>query len=272
MITLLDLSGNVISNGLGLGQGKNELLELTAMYNKQNRSIELYDARKGNLVKVIQSSNNLESEELFSNLRLYDDGFRISENKIVVLPVNSKTSVKLLDQNLNCLDSLSCFPNKPEGMTDEIHQLACTGMNAISPKDSTFIRAYSYNGGLAFFRINNDSLKLVKMVNTDSMDYKPLSDKANVPVPTKTSKTGYAYVASTDDYFYASYSDQLMEENPSGLANEIHVFDHSGNMICKFILEDSIQCFDVDPNAKYLYGVKENEDNTQIIRYPIPSK
>jgi hypothetical protein len=126
-----------------------------------------------------------------------------------------------------------------------------------------------YDGGLGFFKINKGKVEFVNRFAVFDINYGVLNANVNVPIPSDKSQTGYVYVYATPKYFYASFSEAKAENNPEGLAKEIHVFDHQGNQIKRLHLDDEVGAFAVTSDDKKLFVAKTNEDNTPIYIYSL---
>jgi hypothetical protein len=264
-----NINSGLLASGISIGNGKDEVLELSSLHTDNNGNPTIYDSKVGKIYNVACDGNKLKLETSREQLRLLDDAVSLSNNMTLTLPTNSKISYAICDKDQTCVDSLSYFPPKPDGVDDFTHQLACTGKLAFSQNDNTFVRAIVYDGGLGFFKINKGKVEFVNRFAVFDMNYGVLNANVNVPIPSDKSQTGYVYVYATPKYFYASFSEAKAENNPEGLAKEIHVFDHQGNQIKRLHLDDEVGAFAVTSDDKKLFVAKTNEDNTPIYIYSL---
>jgi hypothetical protein len=265
-----NLNGELLASGIGLGNGKDELLELTALHTDNNGNPTIYDSKVGKIYNVVRDGNTLKLETAREQLRMFDDAIALADGTTLTLPTNSKISYALCDKNQAHTDSLSYFPPKPDGVDDATHQLACTGKLAYAPNDNTFVRAIVYDGGLGFFKINNNKIEFAHRHSIFDMNYGVLNAGVNIPIPNEQSQTGYVFVYATPKYFYASFSEAKAEENPEGLAKEIHMFDHEGNQVKRLLFDEEIGTFAVTADDSKLFTAKAaTEDNTPISVYEL---
>lgn len=268
ILHVIDKKGNLNAKGIGIGQGNNEVLELTSIHQSDDKTI-LFDGKAGRLYSLIVNDSTISTETLIADMGMLDDALLLNGNNILKLPVNSNISYKIEDRNGNTLDSLSYFPPKPEGVSDETHHLACTGTIAFSPNDSSFVRALAYDGGLDFFKIKSGKLSHETRYSIFDMDYGVLNLQVDVPYPSENSKTGYSRVYATPKYYYATFSDSFINDNPEGCANEIHVFDHSGKILYKLLIDKPFTAFAVAQDDNMLYTSSEDNDNSSIYAYKL---
>jgi hypothetical protein len=265
-----NINGRLLASGIGAGNGKDEVLELTSLHTDNHGIPTIYDGKSGKLYHVISDGNSLKLETFRDGLRLLDDAVSLANDATLALPTNSKISYALYDSNLTRIDSLSYFPPKPDGIDDNTHQLACTGQLTFSQDDNTFMRAVVYDGGLGFFKVEKNKVEFVNRFSLFDMNYGVLQASINLPIPNEKSQTGYAYVYATPKYFYASFSDAKADDNPEGIAKEVHVFDHQGKRVKRLLLDNEIGAFAVTADDKKLFAAQSNEDNTPIFIYQIP--
>jgi hypothetical protein len=264
-----NLNGNLLASGISVGNGKDEVLELSSLRSDNNGKPVIYDGRSGKLYHVIRDGNSLKLETVRDDLRLLDDVVSLANDAILTLPTNSKISYALYDSKQARIDSLSYFPPKPDGIDDNTHQLACTGQLAFAQNDNTFVRAIVYDGGLGFFKVDKNKVEFVNRFSLFDMNYGVLQANVNLPIPNEKSQTGYAYVYATPKYFYASFSEAKAEDNPEGLTKEIQVFDHHGKQVKRLHLNSEIGAFAVTADDTKLFVAQANEDNTTISTYKL---
>lgn len=266
ILHVIDKNGNLHAKGIGIGQGSNEVLELTSIHQSGDKTI-LFDGKAGRLYSLIVNDSTINTETLIADMGMLDDALFLNGNNILKLPVNSNISYKIEDRNSTTLDSLSYFPPKPYGVSDATHHLACTGAIAFSPNDSSFVRALAYDGGLDFFKINTGKLSHEKRHSIFDMDYDVLNLQVDVPYPGESSKTGYSRVYATPKYFYASFSEATINDNPDACTNEIHVFDHSGRILYKLLIGKPLTAFAVSEDDNILYASNEDNDKSSIYAF-----
>lgn len=271
LIHAYNFQGEPISKGIGIGQGGNDVLEITSMHPTGTNGIELYDARSGKIMRLGINGNNLDIQTPVEEIRMLDDAFILDGNTILALPVNSDKSYEIRDNNGTVTYSISYFPPTPDGIDKVTHHLACTGMAAFSPSDSMLVRSIVYDGALSFFKIAGGKIDAINRFSLFDMEYGTLNGDGKIPVPNEASKTGYAHVYATPRFFYASYSDKKVFENPEGLATEIHVFNHDGTPVRRLLLPTPAGAFAVDSADRFIYTPAEEEDATEIRIYTLPS-
>lgn len=214
----------------------------------------------------------IELTTIRESLRLFDDAIAISDDATLVLPNIGSYSYCIFDSDYSKIDSLSYYPPKPNGVSNKAHALACTGTVAYSRNDDKFIRSLVYDGGLDFFSIKDGKLNHVKRHAEFDMDYGVIEvNGTSLPVPNKDSRIGYSFVYATPVYFYASFSGAHIEDNPESVSNEIHVFDHDGNMVKVVLLDNNVGSFAVTDDDRYLYAAIDDDEHLRLNRYNITS-
>jgi len=264
-----NLSGQMVAEGLEYGNGPDEVLELSSIHPLKGDNIAVYDSRKGRIFSVTGDGPHLRLSTLRDSLRMLDDALLLTEHSVLALPLNTAVSYVILGADNVTVDSLSHFPPKPDGIDNRVHILACTGMIAYSDRSKRFVRSIAYDGGLDFFDISDSKLKFVKRHSVFDMAYGVMRSSVDLPVPDENSRVGYSNVYATQGYFYASFSDSKALDNPSGLSNEIHMFDHDGNIIKRIILDKKVGPFAVTPDDSRLFVSSENDDKTLICTYEL---
>lgn len=272
LLHIYDISGKLIVSGMSIGHGGDDVLEVSSI-RSVNGNIYIYDSRGGIIAEVIYTEGKLNVNRIVREMRFYDDAILLPDSSMLLLPLNSSTAYVLLDRENNMIDSLSYFPPKPDGISEETHYLACTGMLAYSPTDTTFARAVAYDGGIDFFAIRNGSISHMARYANFDMSYTTYQGEGMLPVPSDESRVGYAYVYATPAHFYASYSEKKSLDNPTALSNEIHVFDHNGKPQYKMLFKNSIQALAVSDDDTQLYVTEvDNDDNIRVKHYMLKSK
>lgn len=270
IVSVYSITGNLIAKGISYGKGHGEIMELTSIHPNKDNTITIYDSRGGKLQKINVSDNNILASVVNDSLYLYDDAVILQDSQIITLPLNSPYSYILSDLQGNHIDSLSYFPPKPKGMDDNTHHLACTGTLALSTNGQNMMRTTLYDGGVDFFRIENGKIKHINRFSLFDMDYDALKLQVKVPIPNEKSKTGYSFLYATDKYFYASYSESKATENPDGVCSEIHVFDTTGNLIKKILLDKTFTAFAVERHDGAMYIASDQGEKVIIYKYKIP--
>lgn len=267
-ITEYDIYGDNICSGLKYGQGPNEILEITG-FHIINDSIYLYDARKG-IINKLNIGNGLSLEPLFNNITLKDDAVIVAPN-ILVANTASPNSYYLVNKKGIVLDSLSYFPPIPNGIDKFTHSLACTGQLSISKSGNKFIRTIAYDGGIDIFGIYNDKLKHINRYEIFPMEYSvmELPNGHSVPVPNENSKSGFVHTAVSNNYFYASFSDEKAKDNPYGASKQVYKFDLEGGIVTIYNLDKPVTAFAVSPDDSKIYALAldMNSDEYEIVSF-----
>lgn len=261
--------GKLIAQGIKFGSGPGELYELTSIHPYADNSITIYDGRRGRLYKISVTQGMFNVNTLADSIRLCDDVLLVDSGRILVLPLNSSNSYYLSDMQGHALDSLSYFPPKPTGVTPDTHHLACTGALTSPIGGNKFLRTTLYDGGLDFFKIEDDKISHVKRFSIFDMDYDVLYMPVEIPIPNGNSRVGYSCLFATDSYFYASYSDCKAIDNPDGGCFEIHQFDMDGNPLKKYNFNYPITSFAVERDDSFMYTVSEQDDIIHIVKYSL---
>lgn len=264
-----NLDGQRIAQGIGKGTGNNEVLEISSLHKSDDKSIDIYDSRCGKIYNAFFTENGIQLATKCDGLRMCDEAVRISDLYTLILPINSHISYAVIDTNNIVKDSLSYFPPKPEGIDTKIHQMASTGDLAYSPEDKKFMRAVAYDGGLTFGKIEDCTPLFDNRFAMFDMEYGFINAGVDVPVPCDNSRVGYSNVYATPRYFYATFSEETVENNPDGLAKEIHIFDHDGSPIERICFNNEIGSFAVSEDDSYIYAISVEDDNTPIRRFAL---
>lgn len=261
-----DLDGTPIAKGLGIGQGQDELLEVTNVsFSDRSDEINIYDARGGKLyTAALIAGSSIHLSTLVSDINLLDGAMEIDNGQFFIAPVNSNTSYKIIDSDKEVIDSICYFPPKPKNVDERIHHLACTGQIFIAPRKTTFVRNIVYDGGLDFFGLGNGKISHLNRFSVFDMAYSTLNNSIEVPVPNEESRTGYCDVYMTEDYCYAIFSDEYALDNVETLGDIVDMFTHDGTLVKKFILPSPTSNIVVDKTDQNIFVVLDNDDKCTI--------
>lgn len=272
LLYLCNAAGEILAQGLSYGNGANEILEVSSIHQGSNSGVAVYDGRSGRIISTNFNDSVIELTSVRESLRLFDDAIAISDNATLVLPNIGSCSYCIIDDDNSVIDSLSYYPPKPSGVSDKAHQLACTGSVAYSNGDNKFVRSLVYDGGLDFFSIEAGKINHVKRHAEFDMNYGVIEvNGMSLPVPDSESPIGYSYLCATPNYFYASFSGENIEENPEGVTDEIHVFDHDGNLIKIILLDCKVGAFAVTDDDTHLYAAVDDNERVSLNCYNIGS-
>ena len=258
LVRLLSSSGQCCAKGIGMGDGPDEVLEITSMHRIGGHTL-IYDARKGIVSRIDRTDSVLHLSPLASSLRLFDDAVVLPGGEVLYLPVTQGYSYGLLDAGGALLDSLRYYPAKPQGVSDFTHALACTGFLAVLPDGHHFARTLVYDGGIDFFTVSDHSIAHTSRVESYEMDYAVLNAGRQVPTLSLTTRVGYRSLVASDDKFYALFSDHLAAEWQGGFF-EIQVFTPDGLPYRKYVLDREVSKIAVTPDNAILYGVGLEHD------------
>lgn len=270
LLHVYDLSGNPKLSGIRIGQGGEDVLEVSSLRQIEG-NVYLYDARGGTLSKILYSDSILKPERMRRELLLYDDAVMLSDDVELILPVNNANSYVLMNSQGTTTDSLSYFPPKPDGINDKTHYLACTGLLAYSPFDTTFIRSVAYDGGIDFFSVKNGKIYHTNRQALFDMQYATLGNDGLIPVPSDESQMGYTSLYSTPEHFYALFSGEKCLDDTQPLSKEIHVFNHLGIPQYKICFPNSISTFAVSADNRdiYVFEIDLETEAENVVKYTI---
>lgn len=263
-LCLLDASGSVRARGIRIGQGPNELLELTSLH-RSSLGVIVYDARKGVIYALHCQEGNITLESIASKLVLLDDACPLVDGTVLEVPVVESYSYALLNADGIVLDSLKYFPDKPENISDFTHRLACTGRTAVLPFKKRFARTLVYDGGIDFFRFDSGKLEHLARQQEFPMDYEVISATQLVPTFSKTSRVGYRSLTASDEYYYALFSDERVLNHEQKGCREIHSFTSEGMPWCKYVLDRNLFGMAVKADDSIIYGIGKKDDDSSML-------
>lgn len=272
LLNVCSSDGEILAQGVSYGNGANEILEVSSIHRGLDSDVDIYDSRSGKIISLNLRDSILDLTTICESLRLFDDAIVLSDDATLALPNIGDYSYCIFGSDNSKIDSLSYYPPKPNGVSHKAHALACTGSVAYSRSDGKFIRSLVYDGGLDFFSIVDGKLNHVKRHAEFDMDYGVIEvNGTSLPVPNKDSQIGYSFIYATPAHFYASFSGANIEDNPEGVANEIHVFDHDGNMVKVILLDNNVGPFAVTDDDKCLYAAIDDDEHLRLNSYNITS-
>lgn len=269
MVFLLTAQGDLVAKGIGLGNGPGEVLEVTSLH-RVGGSTYIYDGRGGQVCRVQRRDTVLQAVPLSLRLRLYDDVAPLSQGKLLALPViASGGSYRLLDETGLALDSLSYYPERPDGVSDLTHSLACVGTLALGGDRIHFARALVYDGGVDFFSLADASIAHVSRYEQFGMDYDVLDVGQQVPTLSPTTRVGFPALASSRERFYALFSDELAADNPMREARIVCAFGLDGTPLQHYWLDRKVSLISVseDDSVLFAIGSASREDESVFLYF-----
>ena len=263
MVYLLTAQGKLVAKGIGLGNGPGEVLEVTSLH-RIGGCTYVYDARSGQVCRVQRRDSTLLAMPMPLRLRLCDDVVSLPQGRMLALPVvNAMGSYRLVDETGAALDSLSYYPERPDGVSDFTHALACVGALAVGADGTHFARALVYDGGVDFFSLTGASITHVSRYEQYGMDYDVLDAGQPVPTLSPATRVGFPALASSRRRFYALFSDELAADNPMRTAGIVCAFSQAGKPLRQFQLDRNVSLISVSADDSVLYAVgdtgKEDE-------------
>lgn len=259
------LSENSVIRGASMGQGPDDVLEINSLKWSTDNGLYLYDGLKGRICFYQIYDSALIMKKAIDVPRLLDDAVIIN-NTVLIFPTTKEYSVAIMDKDGAVIDSLAYFPPKPDGISQQVHALACTGVTA-ELSTGEFARCVAYDGGVDFYMLENNKLKHINRFSLFNMEYGQINQGMNVPVPSSESKTGFSMVKSSTDKFYAAFSEKLALENSEGLCNRIYQFSKNGELEHIYILDCEFKDFTVNADNTELYILTDLNDNEIIKTY-----
>ena len=125
------------------------------------------------------------------------------------------------------------------------------GNSRINQTKSKIALAYLYFNRIDIFNIRE---KEVLSIHVPLQGENVITDKVEIN-SLEAKKLGYFDVFATEKYIYALKNDCYINEITSGnYRSEIHIFNWSGNSICRYFLDSPIEYIVVDERNKTLYG------------------
>ena len=259
-------SGSLLKEFAKKGQGPSELLiPIAFSVDKTNKMLYIGDAGKKtllryNLCKLFEAgepeyeSLKMSSEfEKSSMLRfLVDSLFFAPANKECRILVGVPSEIRWT------IDSETPDINKFPTQEDWYNYMNIQSVTAIRP-DGRLLAAGSALGGiLEVFDL--DSRKRVVLKHF----YEPIfKQKGHVFRPTPETIGGFAYLAATDKYLYATLHGKV---NPTSMPSAICQFDWNGNPIARYDCgKYAINSFTVTDDDEIIYAVATGEEGEQIL-------
>lgn len=269
MVHLLVAEGKCVAKGISLGEGPNEVLEITSI-RRMGNEVQVYDARRGAVSIIERDSSSLRLMPLVSNVRLLDDAVSLPDKRLLTAPISPDYSYALIDSMGSRQDSLKYYPSKPDGVSDFTHALACTGFLAFILESQTYARALVYDGGIDFFQIKEGKLQHSSRYERFGMDYSVIDAGQQLPVPSTSTRIGYKSLTASDHYFYSLFSDKSAAEMANGCL-EMQSFASDGTPYRKYLLDRPASKIAVSPNDTRLYTFCDAEEGgTYIFVYDLP--
>jgi hypothetical protein len=73
--------------------------------------------------------------------------------------------------------------------------------------------------------------------------------------------TYYENIVTTEKYIYAMYHETMSDASSNQTIRQIHVFDWDGNPLVKYILDDWMKTYTVNPDDSYIYFFNPDVEN-----------
>lgn len=165
----------------------------------------------------------------------------IIKDSILVYYLPDNLEIKLISLNNNeLLDQISLKKDSH----NESFFYSNRGM--IIANDSTIVHSYFFKKRIDIYDI--ETLKLKTVIGNSN-------NKVNI-IEKDFSKVKYHYVnlVAGEKYFYALYSGQNNQENPTGANNKIEVYDYDGNPIIEYRFDIPPLLYTVDEKNQMIYG------------------
>lgn len=267
-----DLAEGKLNELITVGDGPNCVVDFTSIGLSETDNVWVYDGNVGKYITV--RLDNLSKETvMMPKLRMLNELQPISDQRFIGVPYGKSVGYYLFNKEGEVIDSLAYFPPKPKNVSDWTHTFACSGHIAISADGHHFARSVAKDGGIDFFKYDNDRISHIARYAEFDMDYSTDGNK-EYPVPVTTDKSGCGYysVANTPDGFIALFSSSPIHENRDFAATEIHSFSNDGTLKNKIKLDFPITSIAFDTATNQVFGVSAAADDNEscyLIKFSI---
>lgn len=270
MMTVIDTDSNASFCWGNKGEGPEDFVQISSatitQTNKNTIQVGAYDSSLRRYLETYFTENGIESRIKWS-IELFLDVVRpiCGGKHYACSAVGNENSFYIINDKGEVVNSNNTRPKKPESVSDFSHSLACSGSLAASVSQPYFAQSVIYDGGINFFKVENDSIKNVWSFTSFDMDYDIIPEYNNVPVPNQKSRYGYTSLYMTDKYLFGLYSGKLILTEDSEMSNEIHVFDKEGNHCTKYLLDKPVYEFTIDEPNHTLYALSRDNNDAAIL-------
>lgn len=267
-----DFATRNLTELISVGDGPNSVVDFTSIGLSETGNVWVYDGNVGKYITV--RLDDLSKEMAMTpTLRMLNELQPISDQRFIGVPYGKSVGFYLFNKEGEVIDSLAYFPPKPKNVSDWTHTFACSGPIAISADGHHFARSVTKDGGIDFFKYENDRISHISRYAEFDMDYSTDGNKEYpVPVTTDKSKCGYYSVANTPDGFIALFSSSPIHENRDFAATEIHSFSNDGILKNKIKLDFPITSIAFDTATNKVFGVSAATDDNEscyLIKFSI---
>lgn len=257
------------------GNGPNEFLFPTSLYHyPEGDSLCMMDSNKRSLYSLRFVSDKtpkffriLNDKETFHCIVL-----PMSKHRYISSGVYNDARFYLLDETGNVIDQYETFPyrdEKEQQISKVVLSQAYDG-NMTSDTEGERFAVACYNAKMiAFYKIENNKIVLVKEVNDEYPDYK-YSDKHYQGI-SRYALTGYISVTASNNYVYALYSGKSYGEHGdlSSVGTSIWVYDWMGILVSQLELDVPVSMIQVLEDDKSLYAIVSTPE-PEIVKFDLP--
>ena len=268
--SLAIIDGDKVIRGISIGDGPDEILDIKNIQLNEKHKPYFYDTYKGSINFFNGNDSSIFITSRIIVPRMLDDVVSYKEN-FIIFPNDRNYSIGLIDKKGELIDSLVYWPPKPDGISSATHALACSGVTSILG-DGTFARAILYDGGVDFYKIEDNKIKHLGRYSLFDMQYDALDGGGvNMPAPNEETKDGFMKIKSGQEHFYASFNDSKAMANIDGVSNEIFRFDSMGHLQNRFIIDHYFTDFYVNEIDNEIGVVSTDESgNEYLYIYHLP--
>ena len=257
------------------GNGPDEFLFPASLYHyPKGDSLCMMDSNKRSLYSLRFLSDNtpkffriLNEKETFHRIVL-----PMSKHRYISSGVYNDARFYLLDKTGNIIDRYEAFPyrdEKEQQISKVVLSQAYDGYMASDTEGERFAVACYNAKMIAFYKIENNKIVLVKEVNDEYPDYK-YSDKHYQGI-SRYALTAYISVTASNNYVYALYSGKSYGEHGglSSVGTSIWVYDWMGNLVRQLALDVPVSNIQIMKDDKSLYAIISIPE-PEIVKFDIP--
>lgn len=241
---------------VSLGQGPKEVVDITSVGRCGKSGVWHYD---GNVGKGILYDIQNHSDSVISSktIRILNELQPIGTSHLIGAPYGGKNGFYLYNSNGTVkLDSLDYFPPKPKGVSEWTHAMACSGTIAVANDGQHFARSVSRDGGIDFFKRDDDKIEFINRFSYFDPVYNVTEDEYPVPYTSEKSQIGFfSLTYLPDNSIAALFSEAKIKECNPFSSQWIYIFSPNGKLKSIYHSPKSLYSIASTPNSNSLWGI-----------------
>ncbi|MDR2474881.1 MAG: TolB-like 6-bladed beta-propeller domain-containing protein [Bacteroidales bacterium] len=259
------------------GQGPNDFIHPFSLQYVSDSLICSYDVRLKRFFEILLNPDTLPTVKSLSfDSILHFLIFKTACRQYVGMGIYPDAMFTLLDSSGVQIKSFAEYPYKDateRNIDNRIRAMAYQGRFGTNLSCTKFVYAASSADIIYFYDIEENDIRLIKKIENRFAEYVPNQQGTAISAPFKsTNMRGYVDLYATDQYVYLLYSGRTYSKYKEKMfeANQLRIYDWSGNLRKEMELDISCKFLCVSPDDSLMWAIAEIPD-PQIIRFDLKS-